>query len=114
MRYHTIEVNGKEMHFRLTVDEIESIEKRNNVKMLDYIQDYSITTMVFLLQNMYKEEGRGKLSHSEAQDLLEELFDNDYSLQRVEEEIILPCCAVSGLLTKSDLNKVLNRGQATQ
>lgn len=114
MRYHTIEVNGKEMNFRLTVDEIESIEKRNNVKMLDYIQDYSITTMVFLLQNMYKEEGRGKLSHTEAQEMLEELFDNGYSLQRVAQEIIWPCCVVSGLLTEGDLNRALSNGQATQ
>ena len=115
MRYHTIEVNGKEYNFRLTADEIESIEKTLKVKILDYVQDYSVTTVIYLLQRMWKHEDGHRTSHDEALELFEELVDNGFALETMAKEIIYPACVVSGLLTQSDLNRALQSSeQATQ
>lgn len=115
MRYHTVEVNGVEYNFRLTADEIESIEKTLKVKMLDYIQDYSVTTIIYLLQKMWKREDKNKASHDDAVELFDELVDNGFALETISKEIIYPTCVVSGLLTQSDLNRALkNSEQATQ
>lgn len=115
MKYHTIEVNGKELNFRLTVNDIERIEEKYKVKILDYIQDYSVSTIVNLLQRMWKHEDGHATAHNEAVELFEELVDADYVLQDIAEKIIWPTCVVSGLLKQSDLNRALkSREQATQ
>lgn len=115
MRYHTVEVNGVEYNFRLTADEIESIEKTLKVKILDYVQDYSVTTIIYLLQRMWKHEDGHRTSHDEAMELFETLVDNDYAIETMATKIIYPTCVVSGLLTQSDLNRALkNSEQATQ
>ncbi len=115
MRYHTIELNGRELNFRLTADEMESIEKKLNVKLLDFMQDYSITATLYMLQTMWKKEDGKKASHQEAVDLFDELVDDGWALRKICEDIIWKTCVVSGLLTESDLNKALKSGeQATQ
>lgn len=115
MKYNTVEVDGKEYNFRLTVNDIESIERKLNVKILDYIQDYSIITIVFLLQKMWKQEDGHTTSHDEASELFETLVDNGWVLQDIAQKIIWQTCVVSGLLRQSDLNKALkSREQATQ
>lgn len=116
MRYHTIELDGKEYNFRLQADEIESIEKTLKVKILDYIQDYSVITIIYLLQRMWKPEDKHKVSHEEAIELFDTLVDNDYAIESIAKQIIWPTCVVSGLLTQSDLNKALKKAeeQATQ
>lgn len=114
MKYNTITLNDKELNFRLTVDDIETIERKLNVKILDYIQDYSVITIVNLLQKMWKQEDGHKTTHDEAVELFDELVDNDWALQDVAQKIIWPTCVVSGLLKQSDLDKALKNGQATQ
>lgn len=116
MRYHTIEVDGKEYNFRLNADEIENIEKTLKVKMLDYVQDYSVTTIIYLLQRMWKQDDGHRTSHDEAVELFDTLVDNDFAIETMAKQIIYPTCVVSGLLTKSDLNTALNKAeeQATQ
>ena len=115
MKYHTIEVNGKEYNFRLTADEMEQLEKRTGTKLLDYIGDYSVTTTINLLQKMWKKDDGTKATHEEAQELFEELADEGYGLKEVAQKIIWEGCVVSGLLTKSDLELALKNGQqATQ
>ena len=115
MKYHTIDLNGKEYNFRLTVNDIESIERKLNVKILDYIQDYSIITTVHLLQKMWKHEDGHATSHEEAAELFEELVDNGWALQDIAQNIVWQTCVVSGLLRQSDLNKALEKqNQATQ
>lgn len=115
MKYHTIEHDGKELNFRLTVNDIERIEDKYKVKILDYIQDYSVSTIVNLLQRMWKHEDEHATSHNEAVELFEELVDEGFVLQDIAEKIIWPTCVVSGLLKQSDLDKALKNGeQATQ
>ena len=116
MRYHTIVLDNKEYNFRLTADEIENIEKTLKVKMLDYIQDYSVITIVFLLQKMWKQDDGHRTTHEEAVELFDLLVDNDYAIETIAKEVVWPACVVSGLLTKGDLDRALNKAeeQATQ
>lgn len=116
MRYHTIEVDGKEYNFRLNADEIENIEKTLKVKILDYVQDYSVTTIIYLLQRMWKHEDGHRTGHDEAIELFDTLVDSGFAIESIAKQIIWPTCVVSGLLTQGDLNKALNRAeeQATQ
>ena len=115
MKYNTVTVNGKDYNFRLTVDDIESIERKLNVKILDYIQDYSVITIVHLLQKMWKHEDKHATSHDEASELFELLVDEGWALQDIAQNIIWQTCVVSGLLRQSDLNKALEKqNQATQ
>lgn len=115
MKYNTVTVNGTDYNFRLTVDDIESIERKLNVKILDYIQDYSVITMVHLLQKMWKQEDKHATSHDEAAELFELLVDEGWALQDIAQKIVWQTCVVSGLLRQSDLNRALEKqNQATQ
>lgn len=118
MRTHTIELNGKEYEFRLTSEDILKIEEKTKTKILDYIQDYALTTIINLLYYMRKGVDQ-HFTKEEANKLFDELADNDMALEDIMKKIIFPCCQVSGLLTKSDLMKVLEKmdskdEQATQ
>lgn len=119
MKYHTITLdNGEELNFRLTASDATFIEEKKKVKLLDLISDYSITTICYLLRFLRKGAGEGNFSDKDAQDLFDKLADNDYALEDIQTKIILPALQVSGLLTKSDLenimNKVAEKKQATQ
>lgn len=113
MRNHVIDLNGKEIEFRLTSEDMVKIEEKNKVKLLDYIQDYSITTIINLLWYMRKGADRN-FAKEDANRLFDELADNDWALEDIMKKIIFPTCQVSGLLTKSDLNKVLNKMEDLQ
>ena len=39
----------------------------------------------------------------------DELTDNEWSLEDIMMKIVYPCCQVSGLLTKSDLEKIQDK-----
>lgn len=115
MRQHVIVLNGKEIGFRLSSKEMTEMENRTKRKLIEIIQDDSINSIITVLKHMRRFEVNN-FSHDDACDLFDELADNGYSLERIEKEIIMPTCVVSGLLTQSDLNKALKRAeeQATQ
>lgn len=115
MRFHTIELNGREVNFRLTSQDCVKIEEQCKVKLLDYITDYSMTTIINLLYFMRRGAEQG-FTKNEAFDLFDELADAEWSLEKIIKEIILPTAMVSGLLKKSDLMKVTEAmdNQATQ
>ena len=105
MRNHSIELNGKEIEFRLTSEDMVKIEEKNHVKILDYIRDYSFTTMINLLWYMRKGVDKN-FSKEDTFALYDELADNDMAMEDIMKEIIYPTCQVSGLLTKGDLMKI--------
>ena len=107
MKYFTIDLNGKDINFRLTSQDSIKIEKTYNVKPFDYIQDYSITTIINLLRYMRRGGGEPSFSQDDAEKFFDELVDNEWSLEKIVKEIIMPTCQVSGLLTKSDLQRIL-------
>ena len=118
MRTHSIDINGKEYEFRLTSEDCIKIEEKTKVKLLDYLQDYAFTTVINLLYYMRKGVQQN-FSKDDAYKLFDELADQDWAIEDIMKKIIFPTAQVSGLLTKSDLNKVLERmdnpeDQATQ
>lgn len=106
MKTFTFELNGKEINMRLTSQDSIKIEEAYKIKLLDYVQDYSIKTIVNLLRYMRKGGGEKAFSQDDAQNFFDELVDEGWSLQKMIEDIILPTCVVSGLLTQSDLQRV--------
>ena len=108
MKYYTFELNGKEINMRLTSQDSIKIEETYKVKLLDYIQDYSIKTIVNLLRFMRRGSGEA-FSQDDAEKFFDELVDNGWAIQTIIEKIIMPTCVVSGLLTESDLLKIQDK-----
>ena len=50
MKYFTLDLDGEEINFRLTSSDSVELEKKTGVKLLDYIQDYSMVTITNLLK----------------------------------------------------------------
>ncbi len=106
MKTFTFELNGKEVELRMVSADAIKIEDTYKCKLLDYIQDYSVKTIVTLLRYMLKGATKKPISMEEAQDLYDEMVDDGYTIQRMIEEIIMPACVASGLLAQSDLQMI--------
>lgn len=119
MKYYTIDLNGQEINLRLTSQDSIKIESQSKTKLLDYIQDYSVTTIINLLRYMRKGGGEPNFSQQDAEKFFDQLVDNEYAIETIITDIIMPTCQVSGLLTKSDLELMMQKKtdikeQATQ
>lgn len=119
MKYHTIDLNGKEINLRLTSADAVQLEKKTGTKLLDLINDYSMKNICVLLRYFRKGGGEVNFSEEDSYNFFDELADNDYALEDIQTKIILPTLQVSGLLTKSDLDNIMekvatSKVQATQ
>lgn len=106
MRSFVYDLNGEELEFRLTSSDAIKIEETYKVKLLDFIQDYSIKTMVTLLRYMRKGATGRSQSQEEAEQLFDKLVDSGLALENILTEIIMPACEKSGLLTERDLQMI--------
>ncbi len=109
MKCFTFELNGKEIELRLTSQDSIKIEETYHTKLLDYIQDYSIKTIVNLLRYMRRGAGEKSFSQDDAEKFFDELVDNGWAIQTIIEDIIMPACQVSGLLTEGDLQMMQDK-----
>ena len=119
MRAFTYVLNDEEIELRLTSSDAIKIEDTYKVKLLDFIQDYSIKTVVTLLRYMRKGASGKPQSQEDAERLFDKLVDSGLALEIILTDIILPACEKSGLLTESDLLKIQetkedNKERATQ
>ena len=119
MRTYTLQLEGKEVELRLKSQDAIKIEELYKVKLLDFIQDYSIKTIVTLLRYMLKGGSGNSVSEDDALKFFDELVDANWALENIVTDIIMPACEASGLLTKSDLDlikdkKEIAKEQATQ
>lgn len=117
MKYHTIDLNGKEINLRLTSSDAIQLEKKTGTKLLDLINDYSMKNICTLLRYFRKGGGEVNFSDEDSYNFFDELADNDFALEDIQTKIILPTLQVSGLLTKSDLENIMakvEKVQATQ
>ena len=105
MKYFELELNGKVIRFRLTTSECISLEEKNKCKMLDFIRDYSHTTLVTLLQSLRKAEVPN-FSKADACNLMDELIDNGYTLETILYDVIYKALVVSGFLTKEEVDQM--------
>ena len=108
MKFHTVTIGDKDVNFRLTSADAEAIEDKSKSPILDFITNVTMTNCVTTLMYMRKSE-IPNFSKRDAQNLFDELADNDFALETIYKEIIFPTCVVSGLLTMADLNKALTR-----
>ena len=106
MNYHIITLDGEDIKFRLTSLHSIEIEKKTGVKLLDYIQDYSMTTIINLLMYMRRSE-IANFCEKDAAALYDKLIDNAYTLEDVMFKIIYETAVVSGFLKKVDLEEVM-------
>jgi hypothetical protein len=109
MKTFTFLLGEKEIGLRLSSSDAIRIETTYKTKLLDYIQDYSITTIVTLLRYMRKGATGQAVSQEEAEKLWDEMVDEGWAISNVITDIIMPACQVSGLLTQSDLQMIKDK-----
>lgn len=104
MNNHTIELNGKEVQFRLTSSDCLAIEKKFNISILEYVKQINMTTIINLLMYM-RRPFEGNVSQDSSAKLYDELIDAGYTMEKIVFDIIYETLVVSGFLTKSQLEE---------
>ena len=109
MKYFEFELNGETIKLRLTSNDCVEIEKKTGQKLLDYMQDYSMQTVLTLLMYM-RRSSVPNFSMKDAGDLYDKLIDNeDYgSMEKVLYDVIFEGLVVSGFLKKEELEEIKN------
>lgn len=97
--------NGEVIKFRLTSGEAINMEEKTKTKLLDYIQDYSITNIVTTLMYLRRFE-IPNFSKKDATDLFDKLVDNDYTLEQIVYDVIYEAMVASGFLKKEELEEM--------
>ena len=106
MKYFTITINDKEYNLRMKSADIAEIEKKYNMPMQEFVTKASFENCATLLRYLRK-SSENNYSITEAHNFVDELIDDGYSLETIYTEIIFPACVESGVLTKDDLNKIM-------
>ena len=104
MKYFELELNGEAIKFRLRSEDCLEIEEKNKCKMMEYIRDYSHTTVVTLLKYLRKSDVPN-FSQKDACALMDKLIDNGYTLERIIYDVVYEALVVSGFLTKEELEQ---------
>ncbi len=105
MKYYEIELNGEIIKLRLTSSDSMAIEKKTGVKLLDYIQDYAITTIITLLMYMRRSEVPN-FSEKDATLLYDKFIDNGYTMKDILYDVLFEALAVSGFLSQEELKEI--------
>lgn len=113
MNYFILDLNGEEIKLRLTSADSMEIEKKTGIKLLDFIQDYSITTITTLLRYMRKSEVPN-FSMDDACKLYDKLVDNGYTLEDIIFKVIYEACVASGFLKREDLDEMMEFKEQSQ
>ena len=105
MKYYEIELNGETIKLRLTSSDSMAIEKKTGIKLLDFVQDYAITTVVTLLMYMRRSDVPN-FSEKDATKLYDDLIDAGYTLKDILYDVIYEALAVSGFLSQEELKEM--------
>jgi hypothetical protein len=90
---------------RLTSQDCVEIEKNKGVRLLDFIQDYAITTIVTLLKYMRRGAGEN-FTENMAYSFYDELIDAGYTMSDILDKIIYETLVVSGVISAEDLKNI--------
>lgn len=104
MKFYELELEGETLKFRLTSNDCMVIEKFSGKSILEYVQSMSMTTIVTMLRYLRRSE-LPNYSEKDAQALYDKLVDNGYTISRIVNEIILEGLAVSGFMSKEQLEE---------
>lgn len=107
MKYYEFELEGETIKLRLTSNDCMEIEKKTGVKLLDYIQDYSMQTIITLLMYM-RRSSIPNYSIKEAGELYDKLIDSEQfgSMESIIYDVIFEGLTVSGFLKKEQLEEI--------
>lgn len=110
MKYYEFELNGETIKLRLTSNDCIEIEKKTGVKLIDYIQDYSMQTLVTLLMYM-RRSSVPNFSMKDASNLYDQLIDSEDfgSMEAVLYDAIFEGLVVSGFIKKEELEEIKNK-----
>ena len=107
MKYYEFELEGETIKLRLTSNDCIEIETKTGTKLLDYIQDYSMQTIITLLMYM-RRSSVPNFSIKDAGELYDKLIDSeDYgSMESIIYNVIFEGLVVSGFLKKEELEEI--------
>lgn len=105
MKYYEIELNGETIKFRLTSSDSMTIEKKTGIKLLDFVQDYAVTTIITLLMYM-RRSSVPNFSEKDASKLYDDLVDAGYTIKEILYDVIYETLTVSGFLSQEELKEI--------
>ncbi len=105
MKFYELDLNGQTIKLRLKSADSVVIEKKTGVKLLDFIQDYSITAVITMLTYLRRSDVPN-FSEKDAYDLYDELVDSGYTLEKIMYDVIFEALVVSGFLAKEQLEEM--------
>ena len=110
MKYYEFELEGETIKLRLTSNDCIEIEKKTGSKLLDYIQDYSMQTIITLLMYM-RRSSIPNYSLKEASELYDKLIDSEQfgSMESIIYNVIFEGLVVSGFLKKEELEEIKDK-----
>lgn len=99
--YTNKEGQEKELRLRLTSGDAMELENAKKVRILEYLQEESMTMVVTLLRYLNKWENRN-FSLTNAQQLYDELIDSGMTMKMILTNVIYEALVVSGFLEKGE------------
>ena len=100
-----VNLNDKEVGFKLTSGEIANLESRMGGKPItELLQDSSVTMIATLLKHMRRWE-EPTFSQGDAYDLMDELVDAGMTLTDIYWKIFAPVCVKSGIISEASLKQ---------
>lgn len=107
MNFYELELKDRVIKLRLTSGKALEIEKKTGIKLLDYIQDYSMTTIITLLRYLMMYD-KPNVSIEDASNVYDELIDSGRTIKEILYDVIYEGLVVSGFLTKGELDEMKN------
>lgn len=107
MKYFEFELEGETIKLRLTSNDCIEIENKTGTKLLEYIQDYSMKTIITLLMYM-RRSSIPNYSMKDAGELYDKLIDSEEfgSMENIIYNVIFEGLVVSGFLKKEQLEEI--------
>lgn len=107
MKFYEFELNGQTIKLRLTSNDCIEIEKKTGTKLIDYMQDYSMQTIVTLLMYM-RRSSVPNFSMKDAGELYDKLIDSEEfgSMESILYDVIFEGLVVSGFIKKEQLEEI--------
>ena len=100
-----VNLNDKEVGFKLTSGEIANLEGRMGGKPItELLQNNSVTMIATLLKHMRKWE-QPNFSQNDAYDLMDELVEGGYTLSDIYWKIFAPVCVNAGIISEEALKE---------
>lgn len=109
MKYYEFELEGETIKLRLTSSDCIEIEKKTGTKLIDYMQDYSMQTVITLLMYM-RRSSIPNFSQKDACELYDKLISSEEygSMEEILYNVIFEGLVVSGFIKKEELEEIKN------